>query len=290
MKIRNFLSATLLCLTAACAVSAAELPIKNGDSIAFLGDSITYGGWSNPYGYLHLVVSGLKDAGVNVTPIPAGVSGHKSINMNGRVQRDVIAKGPAWMTLSCGVNDVWHGKRGVPLDKFKIEITELLDKVDKAGIKVMILTATMITENVNGEFNKNMIPYNNWLRQIAKERGYLLADLSADMIKIITEVKAKEPDRRGYILTSDGTHMGVDGNKMMARGILRAFGVTEEQIRKTEENTWRYIPCKSQLITLNTPQIEKLEKICAERGITPDQFIRECVGKALNISNTGDQK
>lgn len=283
--------AVVLCSALLLPLAAGEkILFKDGDSVAFMGDSITNYGWSRPGGYIRLTVEALKDAGINISVIPAGVSANKSTDMHARLKRSVISKKPVWMTLSCGVNDVWHGKRGVPLDKFKIEITELLDKVDKAGIKVMILTATMITENVNGEFNKNMIPYNNWLRQIAKERGYLLADLSADMIKIITEVKAKEPDRRGYILTSDGTHMGVDGNKMMARGILRAFGVTEEQIRKTEENTWRYIPSKSQLITLNTPQIEKLEKICAERGITPDQFIRECVGKALNISNTGDQK
>ena len=102
-------------------LSAGDLKIKNGESIAFLGDSITQGGW-NIGGYIHFVISGLQHMGVQSKPIPAGISGHKSTQMNARVQKDVIEKNPAWMTLSCGVNDVWHGPKGVPLEQYKKEI------------------------------------------------------------------------------------------------------------------------------------------------------------------------
>jgi hypothetical protein len=56
---------------------AAELPVKDGQKIAFLGDSITQGG-AGPKGYVRLVISGLEANGVNATAIPAGISGHKS--------------------------------------------------------------------------------------------------------------------------------------------------------------------------------------------------------------------
>ena len=61
----------------------------------------------------------------------------------------VRGRSMTWMTLSCGVNDVWHGERGVPLSAYKKNITEIVEKAQAAGIKVMILTATMIGEEAD---------------------------------------------------------------------------------------------------------------------------------------------
>jgi len=57
-----------------------------------------------------LVMRGLEANGVKATSIPAGISGHKSNDMLGGLQNDVLNKKPDWMTLSCGANDVWHGR------------------------------------------------------------------------------------------------------------------------------------------------------------------------------------
>src|SRR5258708_33052888 len=99
------------------AIRAAD-GIQTGQKIAFMGDSITQNGWESPGGYVKLIVDGLAQVGINVTPIPAGVSGHKSNDMLARIDRDVISKKPDWMTLSCGVNDVWHGAQGVDLESY----------------------------------------------------------------------------------------------------------------------------------------------------------------------------
>lgn len=213
--------ALLVSLSCLAPTASAEVPVKSGDTIAFLGDSITQQGAQAPVGYIHLVVDGLKAAGVEVKPIFAGVSGHKSNNMLARVDKDAIKKKPQWMTLSCGVNDVWHGANGVPLDAYKANITELVDKVDAAGIKIVILTATMITEKPEAENNQKLAPYNDFLRELAKDRGYLIADLNADM---------QEGVKQGARFTTDGVHMAFTGNKMMASGILRAFGVPDDSI------------------------------------------------------------
>ena len=83
--------------------------------------------------------------------IPAGVSGNTSKDMLARLDKDVLSKKPQWMTLSCGVNDVWHGVNGVPLDQYKQNITSIVDQAQAAGIKVVILTATMIGEEDNAQ-------------------------------------------------------------------------------------------------------------------------------------------
>jgi hypothetical protein len=61
-------------LTAATLISStfatAEIAVKSGEKIAFLGDSITQGGWSNPAGYVQLVIAGLEANGIKAEPSP----------------------------------------------------------------------------------------------------------------------------------------------------------------------------------------------------------------------------
>jgi lysophospholipase L1-like esterase len=215
------------------ALRAAELPVKDGQKIAFMGDSITEGG-VGPDGYVTLVIRGLGTNGVKATAIPAGISGHKSNDMLGRLERDVLSKKPDWMTLSCGVNDVWHGANGVPLDKYKENITKIVEQAQAAGIKVMLLTSTMIGEDQPNENNQKLLAYNEFLRTLAKDKKCLLADLNADMQAAIA---AAGPDKKGNLLTGDGVHMNPAGNVMMASGVLKAFGLSAEQIAKAQLGT-----------------------------------------------------
>jgi lysophospholipase L1-like esterase len=211
-------------------VEAGDIAVKSGEKIAFMGDSITQAG-AKPNGYVRLVISGLEAVGVKTEAIPAGISGHKSNQMLARLDKHVISKKPDWMTLSCGVNDVWHGKRGVLLEDYKKNITEIVDQCQAAKIKVMILTSTMIKEDEKNELNQTLKTYNDFLIELAKEKNLLLADLNADMQAAIN---ASEDKKGGKLLTSDGVHMNPEGNKMMAVGVLKAFGLDDAQIKKAQ--------------------------------------------------------
>ena len=258
MKFKNMMVVTALvaCGFFALTAAAAEnrtLVLKSGDKIAFMGDSITAGG-VRKNGYITLVMDALKTEGLGLSHVPAGKSGHKSNDMLKRLDKDVISKKPQWMLLSCGVNDVWHFKlklgkhvfKGVPLEDYKKNIRAIIDKAQAAKIKVMILTSTMIGEDQSRELNQNLIPYNAFLREIAKEKKCPLADLSKDMLaalKAMPDVKGKARmfGDRNYKsdiqnkLTTDGCHMNTLGNIMMAKGILRAFGLSEKKIAAAEK-------------------------------------------------------
>lgn len=207
-------------------VLGAEVCVRNGDAIAFMGDSITQQGNTSAAGYVNLVMKGLEVAGVKAKKIPAGVSGNKSNNMLDRLDRAVIAKKPQWMTFSCGVNDVWHGEKGVPLEKYKENVTKILDKCAAAGVKVIVLTATMIGEDPANANNRKLAAYNEWLRAEAKKRNLPMADLNADMQAMLAEIR-KTDKSRGNKITRDGVHMAYRGNCMMAWGVLKAMGVEE---------------------------------------------------------------
>jgi lysophospholipase L1-like esterase len=251
----KFFLSLVLCASGTISAASAEpsgLVIKNGDKIAFLGDSITQAG-ARKGGYVSLVIEALKGEGLEVSSIAAGVSGNRSPEMLARLERDVIQKKPQWMVLSCGVNDVWHfklklGERaftGVPLEDYKRNITAIIDNAQAADIKILVMTSTMIGEDQSRELNQNLIPYNDFLREIAKEKGCLLADLNADMqtaLKEIPDVKGKanmfgDPGYQSEIknkLTSDGCHMNAPGNVMMAKGVLRSLGMPGDRI-----NAWQ---------------------------------------------------
>jgi hypothetical protein len=98
----------------------------------------------------------------------------------------------------------------------------------------------MIGEDQHNANNQKLIAYNDFLRQLAKERNLPLADLAAQMqAEIASETAAGWTP--GHLLTVDGVHMNPRGNVVMATGILKAVGFTDEQIAKAHE-IWLDIP------------------------------------------------
>ena len=256
---------------------------QKGQKVAFLGDSITNYGFHKPAGYVHLVASALGQEGYPIEIIPAGVGGNTSRDMLARVDNDVIAKKPDWMTLSCGVNDVWHGANGVPLDEYEKNITEIVAKAQAAGIKVVILTSTMITEDPAAFTNKKLTAYNDFLRSLAQEKGLPVADLNVAMQAAVAQEKTKWPDVKGPLLTVDGVHMNPLGDQMMASAMLKTWGVTNAQIKQASE-TWSHLDTGLQIgvtPTLDVEQYLQLRTLAASQGKTVDLLVSDAVNKDL---------
>ena len=246
MKMNTMKCMTMLAAVAFSASAFGGLVVKDGDTLAFLGDSITAGGQSSPDGYVNLVLRSLALEGVYVKPVKAGVSGHKSNNMLARLDRDVLSKKPNVMTLSCGVNDVWHQDRnaGVPLEDYKRNISAIFDKCAASNCQVVVLTATMFEKPGMEKFRHNvsLAPYNEWLRAEARRRGYPLADLNADMWR----AHADDPSVK---LTRDGVHMLPAGDRLMARGVLRALGLSDSRLSSLDWANWKpvWVLCRFDL-------------------------------------------
>ena len=266
----------VICFTLHLSMSAqADMAISKGDKIAFLGDSITAGG-AKPGGYCNLIIETLNKKGLAVTPAYAGVSGHKSNQMLARLDKDVLSQKPQWMTLSCGVNDVWHGVNGVNLEDYKKNITSIVDQAQAAGIKVIILTSTMITENQAGEPNQKLMAYNEFLVQLSKEKKCLLADLNSLMQETI---KTLDKDAKGNTVTVDGVHMNSTGNMMMAKGILTSIGFTVDEL-KTIESEWVKIPNTNEIrvsLGLSHAELTQLQQAAKVQGKTLQQLFDETI-------------
>jgi lysophospholipase L1-like esterase len=243
----------LLCRLTQASSSGLNYPIKDGDTIAFLGDSITAGG-ENHGGYCRLVMHGLRTKGIHVKGIFAGVPGEKSLDMLLRLNGILLRK-PEHLFLLAGVNDVWMTDptakigvfkpspgMGTELEHYKTYISEILDRCKSAGVKVITSTCTPIMEDPEYRLNKKAVGYNAFLRFQAKERVLPIARLNQAFFERIAEIKATLPtDDNRMVLTSDGVHPFSKGNQVMALGILKAFGFTDSDLVSLEKQ-WMHSP------------------------------------------------
>jgi hypothetical protein len=82
----------------------------------------------------------------------------------------------------------------------------------------------VIQEQPNAEGNKRLALYVTAMKEVAAEKKCLVIDLHG---MFLTAINRKPADLR---LTSDGVHMGLYGDAIMAIGVLRAFGVPDKTI------------------------------------------------------------
>lgn len=237
MSLREVMLTALFCLGAAqfAVAQGTNTPpkrLENVHRIVCLGDSITQAGES-PGGYVWLVRRYLTALYPVIDVINAGISGHKSNDMLARFQRDVLDKKPQLVTISVGVNDVWHGfyenhpdgdgPRGVPLDEYTRNVEEMVQRAQSAGVRVVLLSTTVIHEDLANRENAKLVAYNAALRDIARKHGAEFIDLQKPFHALIRAYRST--GARDDLLTVDGVHMNPLGNRVMANTILTGLDV-----------------------------------------------------------------
>ncbi|HEY3324077.1 MAG TPA: SGNH/GDSL hydrolase family protein [Planctomycetota bacterium] len=208
--------------------SAADVqPVKKGDKIVFLGDSITAGG-GGATGYITLIKNALtaKHADFGLECINAGISGHKVPDLQARLDRDVISKKPTIVFIYIGINDVWHSEhgKGTPKDKYEAGLKDLITKINAAGARVILCTPTVIGEKTGGanKMDAMLDEYSDISRKVATETKTQLCDLHK---AFQDHLKANNPDNKEKgILTGDRVHLNPAGNKLVADEMLKALG------------------------------------------------------------------
>lgn len=222
---RRPLALLLLAAAAAPLIAAdAELPpLKKGDRIVFLGDSITQAG-VGPKGYVTLVKNQLaeKHKDLEIEVIGAGISGNKVPDLQRRLDKDVLARKPTLVVIYIGINDVWHGEkdpaRGTPKDKFEGGLKEIVKKIQDGGARVVLCTPTVIGEKKENKLDPLLDEYADLSRGVAKETGSPLCDLRKAFRDHLAKTNAD--DKEKGVLTYDRVHLNDAGNKLVADTVL----------------------------------------------------------------------
>lgn len=195
--------------------------LENGQKIVFLGDSIT----EAPNGYVKVVqdMLGALAPDLELTYVNAGIGGNKVTDMLERMGEDVIAHDPDWITVSVGINDVWHGLNGTSLDEFKKCYDELVRRLKKQTVaKLALFTTTVIGEDPINQMNSTLLEYNDFIRASARKHKTVLVPMQEEFFKAIT---ARRRISQSLRFTTDGVHMTPIGDSLMAVTLLKAWGV-----------------------------------------------------------------
>jgi acyl-CoA thioesterase I len=233
-----------------------DLQIKAGQQIVAIGDSITQAG-----GYLKAIdaVFAQQYPDLKIPPvINAGISGQKAEDLVKRFDKDVVQRKPAIVTISIGINDVWHrvDKPADPkvLAAYGENVEKMVVMAQDAKIKVLLLAPTVINEDPKSEGNVRLAEYVKAGKAIARKHKCAYVDLHAMFLRAVEKTPATMPAgaakasetsasqkagespaaQRVNRFTADGVHMKPLGDAMMAAGVLRALGVPDEKIAATD--------------------------------------------------------
>jgi lysophospholipase L1-like esterase len=202
-------------------------PLKSGDRVVFLGDSITQQG-AGPNGFVTLVRKSLKRLakGSEIEVIGAGISGHKVPDLQKRLDKDVLDKNPTVVVIYIGINDVWHSQNGhgTSTADYEAGLKDLIARIQAKDARVILCTPTVIGEKTPGEnpLDGMLEQYAGISRKVAFEEKVQLLDLHQ---KFLNNLKANNPENKDKgILTADGVHLNEQGNRFVTQQMLSALG------------------------------------------------------------------
>ncbi len=205
-----------------------QLELQDGDSIVFLGDSIThqvlYTQYVEDYFYTRFPKMRLKFHN-------AGVGGARAWDALARFDRDVAAYKPKYVTILLGMNDGSYKPYDDAIFKtYKQDMQEVLKRITDIGATPILITPTMFDARAararpNNRrspedvelYNSTLAYYGAWLRDVAQENGWGFVDMWTPLNAITMEQRKTDPN---FTLIKDAVHPAEAGQLIMAAAII----------------------------------------------------------------------
>ncbi len=207
----------------------ADFSLHDGDTVGFLGDSITaasgYAKIIEEYTVLHYPER-------NVRFFNAGVGGDTAERAVQRLDRDVFSQNPTVVTVAFGINDIAWGTRGDDEHKQRyLDGIRTIIEQCKAHHARPVICSAAVTDTTQPDEAEN-----GYLQKMCDEGLALAKSLGAETIdvqrgmrevqrKIVAaEANEKESAKRTRMHLPDGVHLNDLGHLSMAYTILKGLG------------------------------------------------------------------
>jgi lysophospholipase L1-like esterase len=216
----------LSCLLTTIFAFAAEPVLSPGDTVVFLGDSITeqrlYTRYVEEYALMRF--PDWKLCFINV-----GWGGDRTAKACKRIERDVLSHKPDVVTHCFGMNDGFYREiRQDDLDLYLNGYKSIFDQLDQAGAKSVLITNGVVDPLVGRKRHKT---YNKKLRlfadaslELARERGYPAYDMFSPFYDTMLRLRKENPDTHLF-WGHDEIHPSPPGHLVMAYGLLKALNM-----------------------------------------------------------------
>jgi len=197
---------------------AKSKPLDTAYRIAAIGDSIS----SDRQSWVKILNHLWKDEG-NRTVIDCAISGDTTSDLVSRFYGTILNQEFQWAVLFIGTNDCRElddedHMSNVSLDEYKRNMNYMMKSLLKRGKKVINVTLPPVdNERLKEQFPDNNWRYdkdrldrtNNYIRELSKKSGALLADLAE-----------KVDAYKGEVLEPDGLHMNGQGQLLLCELLL----------------------------------------------------------------------
>jgi lysophospholipase L1-like esterase len=260
---RDYPSPHILTLATATALLFVPGPSKADDDhplagirrIVFLGDSITYSGQYVEYIEAYLRISqpalrcefldlGLPSETVSGLSEPGHAGGaFPRPNLHERLERVLKLAKPDLIVACYGMNDgIYYPFTQTRFEKYQDGMRRLRERTTMVGAKVLHFTPPVFDpmpirsrtlpaglaeyrQPYEG-YDEVLDRYSEWLLG-QKTVGWDVVDVHGPMKQFLSEARRRDP---GYRLADDGVHINTIGHWLMAREILRHWGVRDRRV------------------------------------------------------------
>jgi lysophospholipase L1-like esterase len=213
---------------------------KDGETVVFLGDSITAGGrCQNMIADYYLT----RFPDRTIRFVNAGRSGDSAGGSLKRLQEDVIEKKPTSVAIMLGMNDVGRGhyvanpddkKKAAQLSAlngYKANMEKVVERIrgEAGNPKLLFITPSPFDQTVVLDKDNNQPGCNDGLgrcaafvRELAAKNNGTVVDFHGPMTALNLEQQKKDP--KWTIIGTDRVHPGAPGHLMMAWLFLNTQG------------------------------------------------------------------
>ena len=232
-----------LSLTAALASAADPAPVptfKQGDTVCFIGDSITRGGLFHRNLVLFYAT---RFPQARFESFNCGISGDKAAGVLQRFDYDVAVHRPTVATLMLGMNDIGGAPFGKDRDgeqapaklqallaTYTRDMESIAQKLQAQGAKTIFITPSIYDETGNqataAQVGRNdvLAKCSDIVRTLAAKYAGSVVDFNAPMAQLNAAQQAKDP--AFTLIGKDRIHPGETGHLVMTYLFLKAQGMS----------------------------------------------------------------
>lgn len=215
-----FISIFIMGILISCKQNGGDLLPPQGvhgsrNAVVFLGDSITEGyGLSEGEDYPSLIQNYWDNNNIAFRSVNEGISGNTTGDIINRLD-NVLTDDTYFVFVEIGANDVF---RGYEIDEIKRNLTQIIKNIQSKNIKVAIM-GMEIPKGLPG-IRKSYL----------KEFAGIYDDIGDELNVPVMPSLLESTSRENGLMQSDAIHPSADGQKLLAKNILKFLN--EDWIQK----------------------------------------------------------
>lgn len=228
----RWLLACCLSLLIATSLPAQDFALRDGDSVVFLGDSITA---ARTYSKIIENYTLLRFPERKIRFHNAGQGGDTTAGSLSRLDRDVLLRNPTVVIVAFGLNDIGWGLYANDEHKKKYldAVKSIIERCQKRKARVYLCSAAVTAADPAKSENDFLQKMCDEGMELARKMGEHSIDVQRTMRGIQKRIwayneKAKDAGKKVTLHASDGAHLNDLGQLAMAYAILKGLGAPAE--------------------------------------------------------------